>query len=260
MKRFFIDFQKYFRYSIYSARSALNAEVAGSYLNWLWWIFNPICMMLIYTFIFGFVFGGSEKFFPIYIFIGLTLWDYFNRTVSTSVRLVKNNKAIVTKVYLPKFVLVETKMMVNFFKMLISFIVIVGMMVVWRVPVSLNVLWIFPILAILSLLIFGLSCVIMHFGVFVDDLDNIIKILLRFVFYATGIFYAIDTRIPAPYNHYMLRLNPLACLIDEARKALIYQTTPNLKWLGIWLAVSLIICAFGIHKIYKFENSYAKVI
>ena len=170
MKRFVTDFRNYFKYSIYSAKSALNAEVAGSYLNWLWWVFNPICMMLIYTFIFGFVFNGKEQYFPIFIFIGLTMWDYFNRTVSSSVRLVKKNKAIVTKVYLPKFVLIESTMMVNFFKMLISFIIVVAMMLVWRVPVSWHVFWIIPILAIVSLFIFGIANIIMHFGVFVDDL------------------------------------------------------------------------------------------
>lgn len=260
MKRFITDFRNYFKYSIYSAKSALNAEVAGSYLNWLWWVFNPICMMLIYTFIFGFVFNGKEQYFPIFIFIGLTLWDYFNRTVSSSVRLVKSNKAIVTKVYLPKFVLIETKMMVNFFKMLISFIIVVAMMIVWRVPVSWHVFWIIPILAILSLLIFGISNIVMHFGVFVDDMDNIVKILLRFIFYATGIFYSITDRIPAPYNHYMLRLNPVAYLINEARNVLLYKSAPEWKWMLIWLVISLGLCFFGVHKVYKFENSYAKVI
>ena len=46
LKRFFADFSKYFKYAKYASKSALNAEVAGSYLNWLWWIFNPFCMML----------------------------------------------------------------------------------------------------------------------------------------------------------------------------------------------------------------------
>ena len=100
----------------------------------------------------------------------------------------------------------------------------------------------------------------MHFGVYVEDLTNIIKIVLRFVFYLTGVFWSINKRIPAPYNHYVLRCNPMAYLINEARNALIYNTSPNLKYLGIWFVISLLLCIFGLHKIYKYENSYAKVI
>ena len=124
MKRFFRIRQNMESIAVYSARSALKSEVANSYLNWLWWVLDPLCFMLIYTFIFGVVFDGSEPYFPIFIFIGLTMWDFFNRTMTTSIKIVKNNKAIVSKVYLPKFVLIYVKMMVNAFKMLISFAIV----------------------------------------------------------------------------------------------------------------------------------------
>ena len=258
--RFFQDFKKYLDYTKFSAKSALNAEVAGSYLNWLWWVFNPLCMMLIYTFIFSFLFDGGMDYAPIYIFVGLTVWDFFNRTVTDAILIVKRNKSIVTKVYMPKFVLVETTMLVNFVKMLIAFAIIVIMMFILRVPVNLNVLWTIPILLIMFLFTFGISCILLHFGVFVEDLKNVVKILLRFVFYATGIFYSIEKRFPAPFNEWMLKCNPMAYFMDGIRQALLYKSHPDLKWLLIWFLVSLGLCALGIYRIYKYENSYAKAI
>ena len=129
-KRFFTDIRKYFHYSIVSARSQLKSEVANSYLNWLWWILDPLCFMLIYTFIFGYVFQAREPYFPVFIFIGLSMWDFFNRMVTGSIKIVKNNKAIVSKVYLPKYILVLVRMWVNGFKMLISFGIVVLMMLI----------------------------------------------------------------------------------------------------------------------------------
>ena len=38
MKKFFRDMKKYRWYLLYAARSELRSEVAGSYLNWIWWI------------------------------------------------------------------------------------------------------------------------------------------------------------------------------------------------------------------------------
>ena len=258
--RFFKDIKKYFGYTKYAAKSALNAEVAGSYLNWLWWVFNPLCMMFIYTFIFGYVFDGRMEYAPIYIFIGLTVWDFFNRTVNESIKIVKKNKSIVTKVYLPKFILIETSMMVNFVKMLISFAIIISMMIVFQVPISWNVLWVIPVFVVLAIFTFGISCLLMHFGVFIEDLSNIIRILLRFIFYATGIFYSIEKKFGAPWNEILIKYNPMAFLMNGVRKALLSCSHPDLKWLLIWLGISLLICVIGVKTVYKYENSYAKAI
>ncbi len=261
--RFLKDYKRYYKYSKYAAKSALNAEVAGSYLNWLWWVFNPLCMMFVYSFVFGYVFGGRLEYFEIFIFTGITLWNFFATTVTESVRLVKKNKSIVTKVYLPKFVLVITQMRVQWVKMLISFAIVVGMLIVFRVPLTLNVFWIFPVLVTLFILTFGVACVILHFGVFVEDLNNVVRILLRFTFYATGVFYSIEVRLgkknPA-WANLMLHYNPMALLLDSFRKALLYGQTPHYKWIGAWFVTSLIICFIGVRLIYRYENSYAKII
>ena len=55
MKRFWRDLTSHYRYAIYSAKSELKSEVANSYLNWIWWVLEPFCFMLINAFIFGVV-------------------------------------------------------------------------------------------------------------------------------------------------------------------------------------------------------------
>ena len=253
-KRFFSDLKKYFPFSLVSAKSQLKAEVANSYLNWIWWILDPLCFMLIYTFIFGYVFGSKEQYFPIYIFIGLTMWDYFNRTLLHSIKIVKAHKSVVSKVYFPKFILILIKILINGFKMMVSFGIVVIMMLIWGVPVSWNLLFFPVILLVLLLFSFGCACFLLHFGVYVEDLTNVVSIILRFVFYITGIFYNVETKIPV-YGAFLNRLNPIAFLITSMRQCLIYQRTPNCLLLLIWFVVSLIIVALGVRKIYKEENS-----
>ena len=257
--RFISDMKKYFRFSLFSARAQLKTEVANSYLNWVWWVLDPLCFMLIYTFIFGYVFNSKEQYFPVFIFIGLSMWNFFSKTLNNSVKIVKNNRPIVSKVYIPKFVLIIIKIWVNGFKMMISFGIVILMMVLFRIPISWNVVYIFPILLALGIFTFGCSCFLLHFGVYVEDLSNVVTIVLRFVFYLTGIFYNVEKRIPE-YGDQLTRYNPMAYLINSARQCLIYEMTPGRKLLLLWLAVSLIIAAAGIRKIYKEENSYVKSI
>ena len=105
LKKFFCNLKKYYKYSVYAAKAELKSEITNSYLNWLWWFLDPISYMLIYTFIVEVVFKTTEQYFPVFVFIGLTTWDLFSKTVSGSVKLVKNNIGTINKVYLPKYIL-----------------------------------------------------------------------------------------------------------------------------------------------------------
>ena len=140
MRRFVEDIKKYKNYIVYSSKSQLKSEIANSHLSWLWWILDPLLFMLVYSFIALVVFGKGEKYFPIFVFIGLNCWQFFEKSVKQSVKLVNANKQIVSKVYIPKYILILIKMGFNGFKMVVSFSLVVLLMIVWRVPVSLNIL------------------------------------------------------------------------------------------------------------------------
>ena len=259
MLRFYNDVKRYYKYIIYSTKSNLKSEVANSYLNWLWWILDPLCFMLVYSFIVAIVFKTSEKFLPVFVLVGLTAWNFFNTNITSSVKLVANNKAIVTKVYIPKYVLLIVKMFTNLFKMMISWGLILGMMCLFKVPYTLYMLQFFPVLIVLFVVTFGFSLILMHFGVFVEDLSNVIKIVLKLTFYLSGIFYSIPSRIPTPYNDLLLTINPIAFLTDSFRDAFLNGTFINYQLLMVWFIIGLFVSFVGIKIIQKYENSYVKV-
>lgn len=259
MKRFVNDLKKYYKYMVYAAKAELKSEVAGSYLGWLWWFLEPLFFMLVYAFMVVMVFKASEQYMLAFVFIGNTIWTFFNKCVSTSVKLISSNKNIVTKVYIPKFVLVFVKMFVNFFKLLVSFLIVAGLMAIYKVPLSITMFELVPVLLVLFLFTFGVCVILSHFGVFVEDLANVTNILLKLLFYFSGIFYSISTRIPAPYGYILARINPVAFIIEEARSVLLYSTHTNILFLGVWFIISLTLCVIGIRTIYKNENNYVKV-
>lgn len=260
MKRFINDLKKYRHYTLYSIKAGLKAEVANSHLSWLWWLLDPICFMLIYTFIALVVFQRGEPYFPVYVFIGLTIWNFFSKVMTGSVKLVKNHKSILTRVYLPKWILSIVKMGNLFFKMLISLSLVLILMFIFQVPFSLQLFNVIPIMLTLIVVTFGFSTILLHFGVFVEDLSNVISILLRLMFYLSGVFYNIWSRVPEPFNKILLRGNPAAFLMEQARKVILYQQVPDYLWLSIWMGIGLVLSIIGITIIYRSENNYAKVI
>ncbi len=262
MKRFIKNVKKYFKYAIYSAKAELKSEVADSYLNWLWWIIEPLCFMIIYTFVFGVIFGNEEKYFASFVFVGLTIWDFFNRMVTGSVKLIINNRDLVTKIYIPKYILLLSKSFTYLFKMFISLIIAFILMMFQGVPFTWYMLFIIPIFIVIYLVCFGIGLLLMHFGVTLNDLANLTNIGMRMVFYLSGVFYNITKRLKTYPNlsYLLLRFNPVAFCMNELRKVTVYGTFPSFEGLLIWGLIGLLLCVIGINIIHKNENSYAKVI
>ena len=127
LEKLVYDTKKYWKYTKYAAKSELKSEVANSHLNWLWWVLEPLLLMLVYLFIAVVAFKSTLKYFPIYIFLGLTLWNTWSGLLKNSLKLLKRNKGIISKVYLPKYILIIENMMVLGFKMFISFMLVMIM-------------------------------------------------------------------------------------------------------------------------------------
>lgn len=258
--RFFKDLKKYLPYVIFSAKSQLRSEVENSYLDWIWWVLEPLCNMFVYTIVFGYIFNAKEPYFPLFIFIGISIWSFFSRSLNASVKLLKHNKGIITKVYIPKHMLLIKTMLVNAFKMVLSFAIIMIMLLFFHVKITVYVLYTVPVLLILFILTYGVCCFLVHFGVYVEDLAYITTILLKMLMYFTGIFYSIQTRVSAPYGYLLVTYNPVAFLINAMRNSLLYEKGTSAKVLFIWFFISILLAASGTNLIYKNENSYVKVI
>lgn len=256
--RTFTDIRKYRQYVVRSARAHLREEVTNSYLDWLWWVIEPLCMMFIYTFVFGFVFGSEEPNFAIFVFIGLIMWTFFSKNISYGVKAIEDNKSIVTRVYLPKYMLLVSQMLLNAFKLLISFGIAFGMMLFFRVPLTYHILWIIPLFAELFLFTFAIGTILMHFGVYVNDLFYIVGIALNMLMYLSGVFYSMK-RFPEPYDVLLGQFNPLAFLMNSMRDALLYEKMPDWPVYFGWLCISLVLACIGLYTIYYNENAYAKI-
>ena len=109
LKKLALHIKRYNPYSLYAAKSELKGEVGSSYLTWLWWILDPVLFMLVYVFITVVVFRSQGEYLPVVVIIGLTVWNFFNKTVMISVKIVNTFRGIVSKIYIPKYMLILEK-------------------------------------------------------------------------------------------------------------------------------------------------------
>jgi ABC-type polysaccharide/polyol phosphate export permease len=260
MMRFIKEMKQYWGFAVYAAKCDLKAEVANSYLNWLWWILEPLSAMIIYAVVFGIVFQSNEQYFPIFIFTGIIMWDFFNRCIMSSIDLIRGNQHIISRVYMPKYILLVQRMLVLGFKLSINLGLVAIMLAVFKVHIGINIFMVIPVFIVFFTFCFACGLLLMHLGVYVSDLQNALVIILNLAFYITGIFYNVQTSFPQPFGYIIQRINPIAYFIFCFRKCVIYNETPSMIMLGIWFVLSLILAAVSLRLIYKNENDYVKMI
>jgi tetratricopeptide (TPR) repeat protein len=120
----------------------------------------------------------------------------------------------------------------------------------WRHPVR-RLRW-------LVLLLAGFSWFLAATGVFVRDIGYVVAILTTMLMFLSPIFYPASA-VPEAYRS-VLQLNPLAFIIAESRKVLLWGQTPDWMGLAAYGAVSLLIAWLGLIWFQKTRRGFADVL
>lgn len=261
-----INTLKTHRSLIYSlAKREVIGRYRGSIMGILWSFFNPVLMLIIYTFVFSVVFkarweGGTDSRteFALVLFAGLMIYNLFAECINRSPGLVLGNVNYVKKVVFPLEILSIVAMGSAVFHFLISFLVwLIFYLVFFGVPQA--TLLLFPLLLIpFLLLILGLSWFLAALGVFLRDVSQIVGVMMTALLFLSPIFYPI-TALPPEY-HQFLQVNPLTFVIEQARGVMIWGN--GISWQGwiIYLSVATVTAWLGFAWFQKTRKGFANVL
>jgi len=163
---------------------------------------------------------------------------------------------IIKKVYFPREILpisVVTSAAVNF---LISTIIIISFVLISGLGITKYLLLYPVVLFVQYILSLGLSFIVSSITVYLRDLEHLIGIAIMLLFYATPIVYSLNTIDSGLVN--ILKLNPMAHIVEAYRAIFYYQTMPDLKMLGIIFAISLVLSIIGYKIFKKLEKRFAE--
>lgn len=238
----------------------------GSHLGLIWSFFNPLLMLGLYVFVFGYIFKGSFDVLPnetkidyaLAIFLGLTVFQLFGEVLGVAPSVIVSNPNFVKKVVFPLELLPAASVGAALFHLLISLgLVLVG--VIFLGPgLSLRILWLPLILLPAVPLALGLAWFFAAIGVFFRDLNQLIAFLSMTLMYASALFYPVSHLHGIAWS--ILRFNPILLLIDLSRDAVIWDRSINLVHLGYLTAISLIVCVLGYALFRKMSPAFADVL
>jgi len=219
----------------------IKVRYKQSVLGLSWAILQPLSLMLIYTLIFSVVarMPSDDIPYPLFAYTGLLPWTYFSTALSTATNGLVSHSHLVTKVYFPREILPMTYVLAALFDFLIASLVLAGLMIYYRAPITLNFLYVVPIILVLTIFALAMSLFMSAVQVRFRDVGVAMPLLLQVWMFATPIIYplsAVPERLRPIYD-----LNPTVGVIEGFRNVLLQGTPPNFRALGASALVSLIL-------------------
>ena len=245
-----------------------NVEIRhkGSHLGLVWSILNPLLMLGLYVFVFGFVFGGkfgavsteSKVDYALGIFVGLSLFHFIGEVLGVAPTVIVSNPNFVKKVVFPLEILPVASVGASFVHCLISIVLtLLGIALVGPGP-TLGMLWIPVILLPVLLLALGIGWFCSALGVFFRDINQLTAFLSMALMFASAVFYPASKIPPAAWT--VLRFNPLLEAIELSRNAALWGAGINYHHLGYLYAISLAVAMFGYWVFHKLRPAFADVL
>ena len=237
----------------------------GSVMGILWSFFNPVFMLLVYTFVFSVVLkarwsGGSDSKteFALILFAGLIVFNLFAECINRAPALILSNVNYVKKVVFPLEILPWVALWSALFHTLISLLVwLIAYLMLFGVPHTTVLL--FPLIVLPFLFfIMGLTWALASLGVYLRDVSQFIGVLITVLMFLSPIFYPASA-LPEEYRH-LMSLNPLTPVIEQAREVLFWGKVPDLAILGVYMLVTIILAWLGFAWFQKTRKGFADVI
>jgi ABC-type polysaccharide/polyol phosphate export permease len=242
-----------------------KARYKRSLLGWFWSFMNPLTTVIVYSFVFGIVYGakapltdnGNAENFGLYLFTGLIVWSLFTGVVNGSMGWLTSVSDLRKKIYFPTETALLGGAAANAVQTGLEALVLIAIM-----GVAANLSWtlIFLPVAITMSLFFalGLGFIAAVFNARYRDIQYLIGILLNVAFFAVPIVYTPDLlmgdNVP-DLARVFVEWNPPALFIEIARDAMYFLEVP--QWNRVLAALAWTVVTFAVGWWYFRDQSMA---
>lgn len=238
----------------------LKSEASRTYLGILWWIFDPILQMGIYYLVFGIGLRGAGRTenFVQFLLIGIIVWRWFATSVNSSTGAIMNNRNLVLRLDIDKWVFPATAILSNTFRFLITYGLLIVFLQYAGMSLNVNYFWLPVVLLVQFVLICGVSFVVAALVPLVPDFRNLTSHLIMLLFFMSGIFYDVE-QMPEKFS-LLFEINPMVHIIQANRAVMLHGQMPDWLPLTVVLIFGLLLVALGLRLMRSLNVVYAKVL
>jgi ABC-type polysaccharide/polyol phosphate export permease len=245
----------------------LRVRYSRSVLGYLWTILDPLLMSLIYFVVFVYVFDradlGHDPYF-LFLLLGLLSWQWFSASLTDTSRALLSEAKLVRSTNLPREIWVMRVILSKGVEYALSLPVLIAFLVFYLVQgeTQLNAwLVLFPVGIVLqAVALVGIGLILAPVTVLVTDMQRVVRIVLRMLFYATPIIYTLHL-VPEPFDK-ITWVNPLTGILELMRAGFFTHDRYPIVWGAIAASVvmSIGLLLVGVWVFRRLERAVLKEI
>jgi lipopolysaccharide transport system permease protein len=262
-----IDWRELWRYRdlfISLARRDISVRYKQTALGVLWAVLQPFVTMIVFTFIFNRmakIDSGDGTPYPIFLYVGLILWQYYSNTLTNASNSMVANAGIIQKIYFPRLIIPFTAATTGLVDLAISSVLLVGIMLHYGCVPPFPKVLILPVLLMCAVIAsVGLGLFLAAVNVKYRDVRHALPFFIQILMYVTPVIY------PATMldNHRVIKmlmywLNPISGIIVNARSVVLGRSQIEWDVLGISVLMSIVMFLAGLYYFRNTERYFADI-
>jgi len=246
----------------------LRAKYRRSIVGWGWSMLNPLSQMLIYTVVFGAIFGvqappgdpSGITIYSLYLLSGILPWGFINLICGLGLQSLLNNAHLIRKVNFARETLVFSEVLFCLVQFSIEMSLLCIVLLIFGSPL---LPWL-PMLVLLMLLLAAFSAgvaLILSIGsVFFRDLRYLWTIVSQVWFFSTPVIYdpaRVEERISG-FWYSVYHWNPSTAFVRSFRHVTFDGRAPELSDLVVLVVVSAVSLTLGLAVFNRFSRRIAE--
>jgi ABC-2 type transport system permease protein len=237
----------------------LKVRYAGSALGYLWSVLDPLLMALVFWFIFTQIFHRHVGYPPYILFLimGQMIMSWFQSGVQGTAKALRAEAQMVRSSSVPRELWVVRVALSKGVEYVYSLPVVALFAIAYRKPPTIYIVFLPLAMFLCFMLVVSLGLALAASSVLIRDIDRLIPIVLRFLFYCSPVLYSIQD-VP-PNLRAIAAYNPLAGFLTLSRASFFPQ---ELYWRSVVVAMVWIVVlfTFGVWVFTRFERQVLKEI
>lgn len=215
-----------------------------SVLGVVWSVLNPLLMMCVLTAVFSTFFRFSIENYPVYLILGNTLFSFAMDASGSAMSSIIGSASLIKKVRVDKAIFPVEKVLFQLINFAISLIAVAIVMVVLRIPPTINLAFLPLLLVYVTVFSLGLGLVLAALAVFFRDVIHIWGVIRTAWMYATPLFYPVD--ILPEWMMSVEAFNPMYHYVTYFRDIALWGNAPGVMENLVCLGMALVMLAIGI--------------
>ncbi len=235
----------------------IKVRYKQTFLGAAWAIIQPFFTMVVFTLFFGRLakVPSDNVPYPIFSYAALLPWQLFSKALSQAGRSLVASRNMITKVYFPRLIIPLATLFGGLVDFVIAFLVLLGMMAYYHVPISARIWTLIPFLLLALVTALGVGLWLSALNVLYRDVGYTLPFLTQFWMFITPIAYS-STLVP-PKWRLVYALNPMAGVVDGFRWALLGTPTGPGPALWVSTGVAVLVLISGLYFFRRMERQFA---